>query len=98
MKYDRDFLLVSSLQYPILGDILQFEIAVHESALILHSRGCNWIAMGTIGCKHPIVTQSQQYPLQQFAMEDLIATLVSTRENTMTLECAIIHYCGYMCT
>ena len=91
MKNDADLLPVGSLQNPVLGDSLQFEVAADESVQVLNSGGSHWIAVSTVGCKHPVVrVYDSLYSKLPSETKDQIATLVSTPEKQITLEYANI--------
>ena len=53
MKHNDDLLPLSSLQDPILGESLNFEVACGESVQILHSGGNHWVTVSTVGTAGP---------------------------------------------
>ena len=55
MKHDQDLLPVASLQNPLLGQTLAFDVISDEIVQILHSGGNHWITISTVGTKHPTV-------------------------------------------
>ena len=48
MKHDQDLLPVGSLQNPLLGQTLAFDVISDESVQILHSGGNHWITISTV--------------------------------------------------
>ena len=76
MKHDQDLLPVGSLQNPLLGQTLEFDIISDESVQILHSGGNHWITISTVGTKHLL-----RQPLQRAAMGNKRADCCSTADK-----------------
>jgi len=89
MKHDQDLLPVGSLQDPLLGEMLDFDIAPDESVQILHSGGDHWITISTVGTKHPKVkVYDSLYNKLPWGTKEQIAALLQTEESAITLEYA----------
>ena len=87
MKHDQDLLPVGSLQNPLLGQTLEFDIISDESVQILHSGGNHWIS--TVDTKHPTVKVFDNlYNELPWETKEQIAVLVQTKESSITLEFA----------
>ena len=54
-KQDTDLLPVGSLQNPLLGQNLRFEVVTQESVQILHSGGNHWLTISTVGLQNSTV-------------------------------------------
>ena len=91
MKNDPNLLPVSSLQNPILGQTLVFDIATDESVQILHSGGNHWLTISTVGEEHPAVNvyDSVNRPLP-FSTKQQIAALLHIPQRAVTLKYASI--------
>ena len=89
MKHDQDLLPVGSLQNPLLGQTLAFDVISDESVQILHSGGNHWITISTVGTKHPTVKIFDSlYNELPWETKEQIAALLQTKESAITLEFA----------
>ena len=89
MKLDQDLLPVGSLQNPLLGQTLAFDVISDESVQILHSGGNHWITISTVGTKHPTVKIFDSlYNELPWETKEQIAALLQTKESAITLEFA----------
>ena len=89
MKHDQDLLPVGSLQNPLLGQTLEFDVISDESVQILHSGGNHWITISTVGTKHPTVKVFDSlYNELPWETKEQIAALLQTKESAITLEFA----------
>ena len=89
MKHDLDLLPVGSLQNPLLGQTVEFDVISDESVQILHSGGNHWITISTVGTKHPTVKVFDSlYNELPWETKEQIAALLQTKESTITLEFA----------
>jgi hypothetical protein len=89
MKEDKDLLPFGSLQDPILGQRLAFDVQTGEFVQILHSGGNHWITVSTVrmDCAHIRVYDSLLGKLPDDAKKQ-IASLLMTEEKTITIEYA----------
>ena len=89
MRADKVSLPVGSLQNPLLGQNLSFNVACDESVQILLSGGNHWVTVSTVGTQHPTVRvyDSLHNSLPDSTKEQ-IASLLSTNEREITLEYA----------
>jgi len=77
------------LQDPLLGEMLDFDIAPDESVQILHSDGDHWITISTVGTKHPKVkVYDSLYNKLPWGTKEQITALLQTEESAITLEYA----------
>ena len=91
MKHDQDLLPVGSLQNPLLGQTLAFDVISDESVQILHSGGNHWITISTVGTKHPTVKIFDSlYNELPWETKEQIAALLQTKETAITLEFATV--------
>ena len=89
MKHDQDLLPVGSLQNPLLGQTLEFNIASNECVQIIHSDGNHWITISTVGTLHPTVRiYVSLYNTLPWATKEQTATLLHTEESAITSEYA----------
>ena len=89
MKHDQDLLPVGSLQNPLLGQTLEFDVVSDASVQILQSGGNHWITISTVGTKHPTVKVFDSlYNELPWETKLQIAALLQTKESTITLEFA----------
>ena len=54
MKNDSSFLQVGSLQSPLLGQTLHFDVTSEEGVQILKS-GNHWLTISTVLTRHPSI-------------------------------------------
>ena len=87
MRVDKDLLHIGSLQNPLLGQNLSFNVAGDEFVQILHSGGNHWVTVSTVGtqCSTVRVFDSLHNSLPDSAKEQ-IAYLLSTKETKITLQ------------
>ena len=89
MKHDPDLLPVGSLQNPLLGQTLEFDVASDECVQIIHSGGNHWITISTVGTKHSTVKiYDSLYNTLPYETKEQIAALLHTEESAITLEFA----------
>ena len=94
LKYDQDLLPVGSLQDPVLGQTLQFDVVSDGSVQILHSGGNHWITISTVDTKHPTVkVYDSLYNKLPWATKEQIAALLQTEECAISLEYVNVQVC-----
>ena len=94
MQEDQDLLSVGSLQNPLLGQTLQFEVLNKESVQILHSGGTHWITVSTDGiCHSTVKVYDSLYNIVPYSTKEKIAALLHTKENAFILEYANVQVC-----
>ena len=87
MKHDQDLLPVGSLQNPLLGQTLAFDVISDENVQIFHSGGNHWITISTVGTKHPTVKiLDSLYNELPWETKEQIAAVLQTKESAITLE------------
>ena len=87
MKHDQDILPVGSLQNPLLGQTLAFDVISDENVQIFHSGGNHWITISTVGTKHPTVKiLDSLYNELPWETKEQIAAVLQTKESAITLE------------
>ena len=71
----------SSPADPLLGEMLDFEIAPDETFQILHSGGDHWITISTVGTEHPgVKVYDSLYNKLPWGTKEQIAALLQTEE------------------
>ena len=94
MQDDQDLRSVGSLQNPLLGQTLQFEVLNKESVQILHSGGTHWITVSTDSiCQSTVKVYDSLYNIVPYSTKEQIAALFHTKENTFILEYANVQVC-----
>ena len=94
MQEDQGLLSVGSLQNPLLGQTLQFEVLNKESVQILHSGGTHWITVSTDGiCQSTVKVYDSLYNIVPYSTKDQIAALLHTKEKAFILENANVQVC-----
>lgn len=87
LKNDSTLLPVGSLQDPILGQTLAFDIASEESVQILHSGGNHWVTISTVGTKHPnVYVYDSLYRELPFTTCEQVAALLQTDRKVIQLQ------------
>ena len=87
IKNDHTLLPLGSLQDPILGKTLSFDVATEESVQILHSGGNHWVAISTVGTEHPQVhVYDSLYRVLPFTTCEQVAALLHTHKKEIELE------------
>ena len=89
LKNDKDLLPVGSLQSPLLGQNLQFDVLGVESVQILHVGGAHWATISTVNTKNPAVrVYDSLYKSLPWSAKEQVATLVHTEKDAFILEYA----------
>ncbi len=98
IKNDHTLLPLGSLQDPIHGQTLTFDVATDESVQILHSGNNHWVTISTVGTEHPKVNvYDNLYRELPFTTCEQVAVLLHTQKQEIELEFRNIQV-GYIYT
>ena len=81
--------LLGSLQSPLLGQTLHFDVTLEEGVQILHS-GNHWLTISTVGTRHPSV---RVYDSLRQTLPHSIKMQVAALLNTKEEEIVVHHHC-----
>ena len=87
MKNDSSLLPVGSLQSPLLGQTLHFDVTSEKGVQILHS-GNYWLTISTVGTRHPsIKVYDSLHQTLPHSIKMQVAILLTTKEEEI-----MVHY------
>ncbi len=77
-------------QYPaLLGNTLTFDVMGDEFVQVLHSGGCHWVAVSTVGCPPSmVVVYDSLYLSLPLQTKEQICSLLLTKEPRIDLNFA----------
>ena len=85
MKNDSSLLPVGSLQSPLLGQTLHFDVTSEESVQILHT-GNHWLTISTVGTRHPSVrVYDSLHQTLPHSIKMQVAALLNTKEEEIVV-------------